>query len=210
MSLHFIGIRDFPVLHRQFSSPTSKAFESPTSNRDISGDSKDVLVQRLNDLAIRLMTEGNLKDDDITALHVDVDRMERVMRTSGGAHLEESFHDGRSPAIIAASRDHEEDAFWGPFSPSRNLKMRFPTSPLTTSHSTLQEALDMSPGKAFKLSPKKAAILAQEAESLREQLSKTLTELQARKEETNVSRPKFVSLCKSFQLTLRSISMTFS
>lgn len=190
MSLHFLGIRDFPVLHRQFSSPTGKTFDSSTSNKEISGDSKDVLVQRLNDLALRLMTEGNLKDDDITALHIDVDRMERLMRKSSGTHLGESFHDGRSPVVTAASRDHEEDYFWGPFSPNRNVKMRFPTTPLTTSHSNLQEALDISPEETFELSPKKAAILTQEAESLREQLSTTLTELQARKEETNVGRLK--------------------
>ena len=210
MSLHFIGIRDFPVLHRQFSSPTSKTFESPNSNKEISGDSKDVLIQRLNDMAVRLMTEENLNDDDITALHIDVDRMERAMRKSSGVHLEESLHDGRSPAITPASRDREEDVFWGPFSPSRNVKMRFPTTPLTTSHSHLQEALDILPEKAFQLSPEKAATLAQEAESLREQLTKAVTELQARKEETNVGCLEIVSLCMWFQLTLCSISMTSS
>ena len=195
MSLHFIGIRDFPVLHRQFSSPTSKTFESPASNKDLAGDSKDVLIQRLNDLAFRLATEENMKDEDITALHVDMDRMERVMHKSSGIHLEESFHDGRGQASIGTSRDHEEDAFWGPFSPSRNVKMRLPISPLRESHSSLQKALDMSPNKA--------SLLAQEAESLREQLAKIIMELQARKEETNVISLKAVSFCWFYELMKR-------
>jgi hypothetical protein len=36
------------------------------------------------------------------------------------------------------------------------------------------------------MSPVRAALLAQEAESLRQQLSRTIMEMQARKEETNV------------------------
>jgi hypothetical protein len=183
MSLHFIGIRDFPVLHRQFSSPNARLSESPTTSiQDIARDSKDVLVQRLNDLANRLMAEEALKDEDITALHIDVDRMERVMKKLVGIPEEERFHERRGPSNIGTLRDHEDDLFWGPpFSPSRKVTMRLPDSPVQTSHARLQRSLEMS--------PKKAALLAQEADSLNDQLSRALKELQARKEESNVGRP---------------------
>ena len=181
MSLHFIGIRDFPVLHKQLSSPNARLSESPTTSiQDIARDSKDVLVQRLNDLVTRLMAEEGLKDEDITSLHVDVDRMERVMKKSVGIPQEEAFHERRSPSSIGTLRDHEDDMFWGPpFSPSRKVTMRLPDSPVQASHAKLQRSLEMS--------PKKATLLAQEADALNVQLSKALKELQARKEESNVS-----------------------
>lgn len=184
MSLHFIGIRDFPVLHRQFSSPNARLSESPTTSiHDLARDSKDVLVQRLTDLANRLAAEEALKDEDITALHIDVDRMERVMKGSVGIPQEESFHERKSPSSIGTLRDHEDDLLWGPpFSPSRKVTMRLPVSPARTSHDRLQGSLEML--------PKKAALLAQEADALNEQLSKALKELQARKEESNVSPSK--------------------
>jgi hypothetical protein len=178
MSLHFIGIRDFPVLHRQFSSPNARLSESPTSVRDLAGDSKDVLVQRLNDLANHLATEEALEDEDVTALHIEVDHMERVVQKAAGTHQGESI--GRSSSSLGTLREHEEDVFWAPpFSPSRKVTMRLPDSPVRTSHARLQQSLQMS--------PKKTDLLAREAEALNEQLSKALKELQARQEESNVS-----------------------
>ena len=160
MSLHFIGIRDFPILHRQFSSPTVRLSESPTTSiHDLARDSKDVLIQRLNDLANRLAAEEALKDEDITALHIDVDRMERVAKSSVGVSQEESSQERRSPGNIGTLRPNEGDLFWGPpLSPSRKAIMRFPESPLQKSHTRLQASLEMS--------PKKAALLAQEADVL--------------------------------------------
>lgn len=176
MSLHFIGIRDFPVLHRQFSSPNAKS-DSPTSTRDLAQDSKDVLVQRLNDLANCLAMEENLEDEDIAALHIDVDRMERVMRKTAGNHQGESF--GWSSSSLGTVREHEDDLLWGPpFSPNQKVTMQLPDSPVRTSHARLQSS--------FEISPRKASLLAQEAETLSEQLSKALKELSARKEESNV------------------------
>ncbi len=168
------------MLHRQFSSPSTRLPESPTASiHDLARDSKDVLVQRLNDLSIRLVAEEALKDEDITALHIDVDRMERVMKKSVGIPQEESSHERRSPSSVGTLREQEDDLFWGPpFSPNRKVIMRLPGSPVHTSHARLQGSLEMSPNKA--------SLLAQEADALNEQLSKALKELQARKEESNV------------------------
>jgi hypothetical protein len=191
MSLHFIGIRDFPVLHRQFStpknspkSPNFRLSENPTSTstQDLARDSKDVLIQRLNDIALRLVTGENLKDEDITALHIDVDRMERVMRSTTGSHREESLPGGRSrSSTTTISRDNEDDPFWPPFSPSRKVTMRLPDSPTRSSPSNSLHH----PPKSHDMSPQKAALLAQEADSLREALSHIIAELKARREESS-------------------------
>jgi hypothetical protein len=126
-----------------------------------------------------LVAEEALKDEDVTALHVDVDRMEKVMKKAVGIPQDDLLHERRSTSSTGTLRDHEDDYFWAPpFSPSRKVTMRLPDSPIQTSHARLQKSLEMS--------PKKANLLAQEADALNEQLSKALKELQARKEESNV------------------------
>jgi hypothetical protein len=178
MSLHFIGIRDFPVLHRQLTSPTAGMADSPVSVQDLAQDSKDVLVQRLNDLALRLTTEENLRDEDVTELHNEVDRMERAIQTSAWSHQNGNSVAGKSGGSIGSPWTQEEDSFWSPFSPSRKVNMRLPDTPLMASHSNLQKALE--------ISPKKIVLIAQEAESLCQNLRGTVQELQARKEEIDV------------------------
>lgn len=53
--------------------------ESDVSADDVTQDSRDVLVQRLTDLADKL-SEGNVRTASIEALHKQVDEMERVLR----------------------------------------------------------------------------------------------------------------------------------
>lgn len=53
--------------------------ESDISADDVTQDSRDVLVQRLADLADKL-SEGNVRTSSIEALHKQVDEMERVLR----------------------------------------------------------------------------------------------------------------------------------
>lgn len=186
MSLHFLGIRDFPILHRQFSSPTIKLTEIPTSSQDpvpgkdqdLARDSKDVLIQRLNDLSYHLINSAELEDEVVTALHVDVDRMEEASRRSRGVTPESSFKDDRS---IGTPRTFDEDTFWGPFSPSRKPTMRFPDSP--SQNSLVRPRLH----RVQEMYPDKAILLATQAKELTEALEGMMEELKARKEETDVS-----------------------
>lgn len=57
---------------------SSTASDSDISADDITQDSRDVLVQRLNDLAQRL-SGSNVRTENIEALHAQVDAMEKVM-----------------------------------------------------------------------------------------------------------------------------------
>lgn len=58
--------------------------ESDISADDVTQDSRDVLVQRLTDLADKL-SEGNVRTSSIEALHKQVDEMERVLRGASRA-----------------------------------------------------------------------------------------------------------------------------
>jgi hypothetical protein len=174
MSLHILGIRDFPILHRQLRSPTTRPPRSPDSTEDLTHDSKDVLIQRLLDLATHLQTQ-DLRDGDVDRLHADADRMERTLRQSPVLRQEGSFASFTSAG--SGSWGGEEERFWQPLSPSL-------TSPIR-----MFEAKKAAPrgGAANGVSPTKTALLAQEAEALLVQLTRTVEELKARREESEVS-----------------------
>jgi hypothetical protein len=68
MSVHY-GITHFPVLHRQFSSPTSRSFLESSPSEDLTQDNKDVLLDRLDDLILRLSKDNSLENSSVTAIH---------------------------------------------------------------------------------------------------------------------------------------------
>jgi hypothetical protein len=188
MSLHFLGIRDFPVLHSQLSSPSSKLFQSPDPStelaQELAQDSKDVLIQRLHDLTSQLSAADSLKNEDITALHVDLDRMERVLHHTPAMHHEEAFRAHRRINSMESLRSNDDDIFWAPLSPrlaSPRLKSGFKLQEF--SHKVAE-----TPAKATDhISPRQAVLLAQEADSLYKHLETIVKELKARKDEANVS-----------------------
>lgn len=57
-----------------------------SAENDVTQDSRDVLVQRLTDLAERIADAENVRMACIEALHKEVDEMERVLRGSNNAH----------------------------------------------------------------------------------------------------------------------------
>lgn len=77
------------------------ASESDISVDDVTQDSRDVLVQRLTDLADKL-SEGNIRTASIEALHKQVDEMERVLR-GGSRARSASRHSRISPSRRAQS-----------------------------------------------------------------------------------------------------------
>lgn len=74
--------------------------DSDISADDITQDSRDVLVQRLNDLAQRL-SGANVRTENIEALHAQVDVMERVLSRRG--HRSSSGR-RRTPSSSSARR----------------------------------------------------------------------------------------------------------
>ncbi|KAI9738500.1 MAG: hypothetical protein M1818_005397 [Claussenomyces sp. TS43310] len=160
---------------------------SPSAH-ELADDSKDVLVQRLNDLAVRLASEETLNDEDVSALHVDIDRMERVLkRTTHGEN-----HSPLSPLRLTFNRlsgspgaHHDDEAFWSVFSPSPTASPQAPGSPSKLSRPKLQKAIEFSTVPKHKKPSKVITVVAKEADFLHAQLSGAVQELKARKEEVD-------------------------
>ncbi|OBT63971.1 hypothetical protein VE03_06004 [Pseudogymnoascus sp. 23342-1-I1] len=172
MSLHFLGIRDFPILHQQLRSPTTQLPRSRDATEDLTHDSKDVLIQRLLDLATHLQSQ-DLRDGDVSLLHRDADSMERTLRQSPVLRQEPSFQSFTS-AGSGGSWGGEEERFWQPLSPS----LKGPSRMFEVSRAPSRA------GPANGLSASKSALLAEEAEALLVQLTKTVSELKERREES--------------------------
>lgn len=171
MSYHLGIAHHLPSLHRQLISPTSNGFPKAVPDEDLTEDSKDVLIERLNDLIARLSNARSIDDVAVTAIHSQMDNIELIVRRE---ERHQSPPDG-TVASLDVLRD--EDNFWGPPSPSQSLRMRLPPKP--GSSVLPQRELSMSTAKAVKI--------AKEAEELASMLSTTVKELQTRREESDVS-----------------------
>lgn len=212
--MSFLGIRGSSTLHRQLTSPRSQDFSlpmlSPSVTSDVSQDSRDVLVQRLADLSTRLASATDLADADVTALHVDVDRMERILRGKAARVIESSRESPATPRRGSFSRtmsglsNYDADGFWGPTSPLRSpqrsssalfASFSSPPSPDLTDRPSLRRSHDRlaiaMAEPVRKLETNSIAgreqLLAKEAEKLLERLTTALEELKVRKDETSVS-----------------------
>ncbi len=181
MSLQYLGISHFPVLHRQFSSPTRGAYsDSSPSQQDITQDSKDVLIERLNDLALRLSMAKDLEDGAVTAIHSQVDKIEKILR---GEEKHKKHGHSRSGSELS-----KEDIFWGPATPTQSLKMRLPdVSPRSQRPPLSRNFQEVSSAKAIEL--------AQAAEDLASRMTVTLEEFQRRKEESDVRSQNRKVIC---------------
>ena len=196
--MNHIGISHFPVLHRQFSSPTSIVFsEPPTPNQDLTQDNKDVLIERLNDLVSRLSLDSSVEDGIVSAIHGGVDRIEALLK-----NREKAAHK-KSPSI-------GNEIFGGPLTPTQNLRMHFPETQSPRLSITREESfagsfngleqLNRSPtshrqsvSREAPMGAKRAIEVAKSAEELASKLAVTVAELQVRREESDVSFTEFNS-----------------
>ncbi|KAL2073332.1 hypothetical protein VTL71DRAFT_10656 [Oculimacula yallundae] len=161
-----LGISHFPALHRQWSSPMSEKFPDPP-DEDLTEDSKDVLIDRLSDLVQRLSKVSSLKDSAVSAIHREVDKIEllvhEVEKTDSPNHL-----------VRENSGHSNDDDFWGPLTPTQNMRMSFPNMSQYSS-----------PKAASAAENKRAAEVAEAAEELAAKLASTFTQLAIRKEESD-------------------------
>jgi len=171
MSLQYLGISHFPVLHRQFSSPKSTASSDSFPGQDLTQDSKDVLIERLNDLVLRLSTTNVLKDGAVTAIHSQVDKIELILE--GEERHQRPSHSRSGSGILKT----EDDPYWGPATPTQNIKMRLPDMSVSSARRSVHGELPAPPTKGIEL--------AQVAEALASKLAFTVEELQKRMEESD-------------------------
>lgn len=122
---------------------------SSDEDADLTQDSKDVLMDRINDLLHRLAIGGSLKGENISSLHAKVDEMEKVLASDHGKPVRpRSIR--RTPSLMqlasplpvirrdsiadGADERHQERSYWGlPVTPNKPLAHRFsePSGPTT-------------------------------------------------------------------------------
>ena len=190
MSLHFLGIRDFPSLHRELTTSQLPTITDDKTEEFVQ-DSKDVLVQRLLDLATNLQDQ-DLPDEALSTLHHDVDHMERTWQKSPHPKpplqrpILRSFASSMS---LMSNGSHQDEPFWRPGSPlSTGLESPF------RFHSPKASISKPEPAKVIS-SPMRCAILANEADMLLAKLVKVVNELKSRREESEVRHRPSKSTC---------------
>jgi hypothetical protein len=169
---------------------------APESSQDIS-DSKDVLVQRLLDLASHL-EEHSPRDEDITALHHEVDRMERHLKSATSPIASpimkndaffKSFH-SRSTSMMSIDLGrghHVDEPGLPPLSPALKSPISFFDLPRTPLRQPDFKFPSVAPAAGPQsLSPEKASLLAKEAETLLTGLTAAVATLHQRREESEV------------------------
>lgn len=170
MSYHLGIAHHFPSLHRQLTSPTNGSFPRTVPDEDLTEDSKDVLIERLNDLVSRLSKTHALDDGAVSAIHSQMDKIELIVRKEGRHHSPQSEEGYGSLNLVK-----EEDSFWAPPSPSQSLRIRLPQRPKNSV---------LSPREP-RMSTAKAVKIANEAEELASRLTSAVAELLIRKEESD-------------------------
>ncbi len=173
MSLYHLG------LHRQFSTPIVKTFSEASNSptQDVTQDSKDVVVERLNDLVSRLSNTNCLEDHVVANIHREVDKIEALIHGAEKHQRVLSLSDN-----ILANVPAEGEGLWGPLTPAQNMKMGLPNS----SQRTPNVYPNISSGE-HDISSSRAIEIATAAEHLVSKLSTTVAELELRKEEADVS-----------------------
>lgn len=206
-SLSRIGLS--PFTHKLTPRKEPDRPSSSSEQDDVAKDSRDVLLQRLADLADRVSGES-LGGESVSEMHRRVDEMEDLVRAAGKTRTKRARARPKS-LDMDATRD---TGFWGPApSPSALLRSGFsdPThlgenvlrrtpTPWTVVHRPrfsepidemslqLPALVQMRPGpkKRGQFSTEDAARIAREAEQLNVHLATLITRLHARQEESEV------------------------
>ncbi|KAI0142370.1 hypothetical protein F4776DRAFT_676281 [Hypoxylon sp. NC0597] len=197
LSLYSLGVSPLSPMRRQFSSSLtrSSSLHPPEPDHseqdDLVQDSKDVLVQRLNDLATQLSQQDHLKEDSVYGLHAKVDEMERVLSRRDHPLRQTPQRSRPTSLIQLQSSKNEHERFWGSLSPGRIIpsisNVPLPTQK-SSSTQTSEEYFDghraHTPQKN-QMSAAQAARVVEEAQRLNKELEDVTTSLRARQEESD-------------------------
>jgi hypothetical protein len=113
---------------------------SSDEDAELTQDSKDVLMDRINDLLHRLAIGGSLKGENISSLHAKVDEMEKVLasdhskparprgirQTPSLMQLASPLPVMRRDSITDGADERDQGSYWGlPATPNKPLAHRF-------------------------------------------------------------------------------------
>ncbi|TRX97471.1 hypothetical protein FHL15_001749 [Xylaria flabelliformis] len=111
-------------------SPLSPLFPQPDPDRlnlghgdpeDATQDSRDGLVQRLNDLAARLSQQHHVRNEDIDVLHAKVDELENVLHTPHKSSKRETRPPRPPPLSLDDDNQDGSNHTWEPPDPGSPL-----------------------------------------------------------------------------------------
>ncbi|KAI0426638.1 hypothetical protein F5Y09DRAFT_58308 [Xylaria sp. FL1042] len=193
ISPYSLGMSPLSPLRRQFSPPTL-APSSPLyphsdsdhrgldyeNHEDITQDSRDVLVQRLNDLVARLSQERHgVQDENIHALHAKVDELENVLDTR--AYPVKARHDSQDRSNLS----------WEPPGPANllpsdvsSLASSTHPSPSAKAKANKQAKDTETEQRASNLTVVQAEQIVAEVQDLHKNLEVVISNLRDRQEET--------------------------
>ncbi|KAI0130848.1 hypothetical protein F4814DRAFT_403919 [Daldinia grandis] len=204
LRLHSLGMSPFSPARRQFSSPLIKSAsalhltEAGRSGREsVVQDSKDVLVQRLNDLAAQLSKQDNIQEHNVNNLHAKVDEMEKALSARDYPPSRRSVR-SRPTSLILHDNRSERDSFWGPLTPGHTMPS-ISTTPLpayassSTQTKGSPDAPEVAAAKGSQISAVQANRIATEAQNLCKELEEVVSGLRARQEETDHIHELFIT-----------------
>ncbi|KAI1107366.1 hypothetical protein F4804DRAFT_329401 [Jackrogersella minutella] len=196
IGLHYLGMSPFSSIRRQFSSPFIRS-SSPlqhseteySDHEEVVQDSKDVLVQRLNDLAAQLNQQDHLKEESVYGLHAKVDEMERALSTRNHL-LRRTPQRSRPTSLILQSTKSEHEPFWGSLTPGRIMPSisKMPLSIQKSASTQTEKQPSTSRAGAAKgnqMSKAEADRIVQEANILCKEIDDVTSSLRARQEESD-------------------------
>ncbi|KAI1344079.1 hypothetical protein F5Y15DRAFT_186686 [Xylariaceae sp. FL0016] len=195
-SLHSLGMSPFSPMRQRFAAPLTRSSSSPHSdmahseedNEDLTQDSKDVLVQRLNDIAASLSRQDHIRDDSVSRMHAKVDELENTLSTYGHPRMSRSPRT-KPPNLDLRISGGRPNTSWTPLKLGASLSdvsnMSSPPQ-FSSSVKTGDYSRDMETNHALPstVSPAEANKLAEEAQALNTALENVIANLQARQEET--------------------------
>ncbi|KAI0378314.1 hypothetical protein F5Y04DRAFT_153419 [Hypomontagnella monticulosa] len=197
LSLHSLGMSPFSPARRQFPSPLARSpsylqgSEMERSEKDdLVRDSRDVLIQRLNDLVAQISQQDHLKEDNINGLHAKVDEMERAITTRNYSSRRTPWRT-RPTSLELHDSESEHNSFWGSLTPGRmvpsisNLPLHTRTSSATQTDEKSSNIPRAGPAKGRQISPAQADLIVAEAQNLCKELENVASGLRARLEESD-------------------------
>ncbi|KAI0449598.1 hypothetical protein F5B21DRAFT_508980 [Xylaria acuta] len=164
-------------------------------HEDIAQDSRDVLVQRLNDLAARLSQQNHVEGESINVLHAKVDELESVLYIPDYSSERGARPSGPSPLSQADDDQDGSNLSWEPPHPGSLLPSDVSSlaSPTRLSPSAKtgvdHQGRAKAKSRASKMTVAQAEKVVAEAQDLHKSLEVVISNLRDRQEETEASSP---------------------
>lgn len=183
--------RQFPSSFMRASPPVSEPDKSEPQLRDHTLDSKDFLIQRLNDLVAKLSGEELVGEGNVDTLHAKVDEMEKVLQSSPRSKRRRrghtrSFLDSRANSDDISSMSSSISWIRPPFLETDHFNAQTLVSEPASELKNQSQTAKSKDGKreAISISPDKAEQFLLEAQKLRDSLNEVAASLEVRHEES--------------------------